>query len=82
MTKEYVRANSKFVINIGSLLENKVNSMDYFNRKQWQIFNTNEDIALLLENSFNYKYKIKQNVWLQGINIEAFVQFVLNIKGK
>lgn len=56
--------------------------MDYFNRKQWQIFNTNEDIALLLENSFNYKYKIKQNVWLQGINIEAFVQFVLNIKGK
>ncbi|MBL7829530.1 MAG: hypothetical protein JNK41_00770, partial [Saprospiraceae bacterium] len=76
LTKEYVRANAKFVVNIGALVAAKVSSMNSFNSNQWQLFSSNEDIGLLLENSLNYKYKINQNVWLRGVDIEAFVQLI------
>lgn len=78
LTKDFVRANAKFVVNIGALVAAKVSSMNNFNNSQWQLFSSNEDIGLLLENSLNYKYKISQNIWIRGITIEAFVQFIKN----
>lgn len=80
LTKDFIKANAKFVVNIGTLVAAKVSSMKNFNNSQWQLFSSNEDVGLLLENSLNYKYKISQNIWIRGINIEAFVQFVKNIK--
>jgi hypothetical protein len=80
LTKDHVKTNAKFVINIGALIATKVSSMNSFNNSQLQLFSSNDDIGLLLENSLNYKYKISQNIWLRGLNIEAFVQFVKNIK--
>ncbi len=79
LTKDYIIANAKFVINIGVLVSAKVNSMNSFNNSQLQLFSNNDDIGLLLENSINYKYKISQNIWSKGINIAEFVQFIKNI---
>lgn len=77
-TKDYVRLNAKFVINIGARIKAKVDAMTNFNTSQWQLLNSNDDIGLLFENSLNYKYKVSQNIWLKGIDIQTFIQFVKN----
>lgn len=76
LTKEFVRLNAKFVVNIGSMIKAKVDVMANFNNSQSQLLNSNDDIGLLFENSLNYKYKVSQNIWSKGIDIQTFIQFV------
>ncbi|PSJ72370.1 hypothetical protein C7N43_34500 [Sphingobacteriales bacterium UPWRP_1] len=42
LTKDFVRANAKFVTNIGELVATKVSLMNNFNNSQLQLFNNNE----------------------------------------
>lgn len=76
LTKEFVKANCKFVIGIGTLVKAKVDAMTNFNNSQWHLLSSSDDIGLLFENSLNYKYKVSQNVWSRGVDIQTFIQYI------
>ncbi|MBL0233113.1 MAG: hypothetical protein IPQ08_05550 [Chitinophagaceae bacterium] len=76
LTKEYVRKYSKFVIDIGERLIDKVQEVQEFESAKSEIANTNEEIDLFYENNLEYKFKISNTVWTQGISFWDFVNHI------
>ena len=76
LTKEYVRKYSKFVIDIGERLTDKVQEVEEFESTKSEIANTNEEIDLFYENDLEYKYKISHNIWTNGISFWDFVNHI------
>jgi hypothetical protein len=76
LTKDYVRKHSKFVIDIGKRLAQKVQEVQKFESTKSEIANTNEEIDLFYENNLEYKFKISNNVWTQGISFWDFVVLI------
>lgn len=73
LSQKYIKENSKFVANIGGILQSKVHELAEFENYQESISNTEEDIDLLFENTLEYKYKIGLSIWQKGITLEDFV---------
>lgn len=77
LTKNYVKQNARFVMNIGFLLNQKVKDVDSFFASQGEVSAESEGIGLLFENSILYKYKISPLVWEQkSVDFEGFVNMI------
>lgn len=76
VTKDYIRQNAKFVVNIGVKLHDKVKEVIEFENNKTEIANTDEDIDLFYENDLEYKYKISSNIWTKGQNFWDFVNYL------
>jgi hypothetical protein len=76
INKEYVRNKSRFVINIGILLESKVTEVEKLIDKKNNLYYNNEDINFLIENDLEYRYGVSNTIWGIGIEIDEFVKMI------
>lgn len=74
--KEYVKSKARFVTNIGELIQDKVEEVQEFETNKSAISNTNEEIDLLFENVLEYKYRVSENIWEEGISLEEYVELI------
>lgn len=79
VNKDYIRNHTKFVVDIGVNLVEKVEEVTEFETNKSEIANTNKDIDLFYENSLEYKYKISSNIWLKGKSFDDFIQYINNL---
>ncbi len=79
VTKDYIRKNAKFVVDIGDKLHDKYEEVSDFETTKSDIANTNEDIDVFYENSLDYKYKISSNIWTGGKSFWDFVKHISEI---
>lgn len=78
LTKDYVQSNARFVINIGNLVAEKVNTMNQLKSNQNQISNDSGEIGVIFENSLEFKYKVGKGIWSSGMDFVEFIEFVDN----
>lgn len=76
INKRYVKENATFVTDIGELIKAKVNEVEEFEENKRTISNTNEEIDLLFENILEYKYRVSDDIWSEGIDLEEFVELI------
>lgn len=76
VTKDYIRKNAKFVVDIGYKLQDKYEEVSEFVTAKREIANTNEDIDILIESDLSYKYKISSNIWTNGKNFWDFIKHI------